>query len=104
MNRERIKILEQFLKEDPGDPFNLYALALEFQHENFDRAQSLFEELLAKHPKYLPTYYMAGNFYVERSDSNRAAEILKKGLVLAHQQKDLNSIREISAAIQNLED
>lgn len=104
MNQERIKILEQFLKEDPGDPFNLYALALEFKDQDSKKARELFDQLLEKHPAYLPTYYIAGNFYVEQGDPDRAAEILKKGLVLAHQQKDLNSIREISAAIQNLED
>ena len=31
MNSERIKLLEQYLEDDPSDPFNLYALALEYQ-------------------------------------------------------------------------
>jgi tetratricopeptide (TPR) repeat protein len=68
------------------------------------KREELFDQLLERHPTYLPTYYIAGDFYLEQGDLDRAAEILKKGLALAHQQKDLNSIREISAAIQNLED
>ena len=104
MNRERITVLEQFLKEDPNHPFRLYALALEFKNQDAKKAQELFDQLLERHPTYLPTYYIAGDFYLEKGDLDRATEILKKGLALAHQQKDLNSIREISAAIQNLED
>jgi cytochrome c-type biogenesis protein CcmH/NrfG len=39
MNRERIKVLEQFLKEDPNDPFSLYALALEFKNQDSKKAR-----------------------------------------------------------------
>lgn len=57
MNSERIKLLEQYVEDDPNDPFNLYALALEYQKQNPAKAGKLFELLLAKHPDYLPTYY-----------------------------------------------
>ncbi len=104
MNTERIKMLEQFLKEDPSDPFNIYALALEYQHDNSQKAAGLFDILLNEHPNYLPTYYIAGGFYADQSKPERALEILRKGLVLARTQNDLGSARELQAAIQNLED
>lgn len=104
MNLQRIKILEQFLKDDPTDPFSLYALALEFKNQDSKKAKELFDQLLENHPTYLPTYYIAGDFYVAQGNPDRAIEILKKGLALARQQKDANSTREISAALQNLED
>ena len=104
MNAERIKMLEQFLKDDPSDPFNIYALALEYQHQNIEKAEALFNLLLDQHPDYLPTYYIAGGFYADQSKTERALEILRKGLVLARTQKDLSSARELQAAIQNLED
>ncbi len=104
MNSDRIKILEQFLKEDPSDPFSIYALALEYQHQNIEKAEALFNLLLDQHPDYLPTYYMAGDFYVDQANPERALEILRKGLVLAQTQKNRSSARELQAAIQNLED
>jgi tetratricopeptide (TPR) repeat protein len=104
MNTDRIKLLEQYLKEDPSDPFSIYALALEYQHQNVEKAADLFEKLLNEHPTYLPTYYMAGSFYGDQSKPERALEILKKGLVLAKAQQNLNSARELLSAIQNLED
>ena len=104
MNTERIKMLEQFVKEDPSDPFSIYALALEYQHDNIQKAAGLFDLLLNEHPNYLPTYYIAGGFYADQSKPERALEILRKGLVVARTQNDLGSARELQAAIQNLED
>lgn len=104
MNAERIKMLEQFLKEDSSDPFSIYALALEYQHQNIEKAEALFNILLDQHPNYLPTYYIAGGFFADQSKPERALEILRKGLVLARTQKDPGSARELQAAIQNLED
>jgi len=104
MHSERIKMLENFLKDDPDDPFCLYALALEHQKENTNKARELFEELLAKHPDYLPTYYMAGNFYIDQQNQEQALKILHLGLDLAVRKKEPNVARELQAAIQNLED
>ncbi len=101
---ERIKMLEQFLKDDPSDPFNLYALALEYQKLNLNEATELFEQLLTKHPNYLPTYYMAGINYVDQANPIQALSILQKGLVLAKSQKNMTAARELKSAIENLED
>jgi tetratricopeptide (TPR) repeat protein len=104
MNIARIKMLEQFLKDDPTDPFNLYALALEFKDQDSKHAQELFDQLLEKHPTYLPTYYMAGNFFADQSYPEKGLEILKKGFDLANEQKDRSAARELKSAIENLED
>ncbi len=104
MNTKRIKMLEQFRKEDPSDPFSIYALALEYQHDNIQKTADLFDLLLNEHPNYLPTYYIAGGFYADQLKPELALEILRKGLVLAQTQNDLGSARELRAAIQNLED
>ncbi len=104
MNADRIKMLEQFLKDDPADPFNLYALALEFKNQNTAKAIELFDRLLEQHPSYLPTYYIAGNFFADQSDLEKGLEVLRKGFALALEQKDKNAARELKSAIENLED
>jgi tetratricopeptide (TPR) repeat protein len=104
MNSERIKLLEQYLEDDPTDPFNLYALALEYQKQNPSKAASLFELLLARHPDYLPTYYIAGNFYADQAQNEKALEILRRGMALAKSKGENNTTSELQSAIDLLDD
>lgn len=103
MNAARIEMLEKFIQEDPTDPFPVYALALEYQVTERTKAQQLFERLLGEHPDYLPTYYMAGIFFLDQGEVLRASEILQSGLALAKAQKDLAAARELQSALENLE-
>ncbi|HNT51418.1 MAG TPA: tetratricopeptide repeat protein [Cyclobacteriaceae bacterium] len=104
MNRNRISMLEKFMLEEPADPFPVYALALEYQVTEKNKAQELFERLLRDHPDYLPTYYLAGIFFLEQNEINRATEIFHLGLTLAKQKKNLNTMREIQAVLDSLEE
>jgi tetratricopeptide (TPR) repeat protein len=103
MNHSRIELLEKFIKEDPEDPFNYYALALEYQQTNPVKARQLFDELLINHAEYLPVYYTAGTFYAALADESRALEILNKGVDLARRKSDQKALRELQSAIQNME-
>lgn len=103
MNHSRIELLEKFISEDPSDPFNYYALALEYLQTNPAKASVLFDELLVNHPDYLPAYYTAGTFYAELANEEKALEILNKGLDLAKKTSSLKALRELKTAIQNLD-
>ena len=48
--------LKIFYEEDPSDPFNLYALAMEYLKTDTAESGRLFEILLHDHSYYLPTY------------------------------------------------
>ena len=74
MNHNRIQLLRQYIEEEPGDPFNVYALAMEFLEEEPEQARVLFDQLLAKHPDYLATYYHAASLYAEAGDRDKAAQ------------------------------
>lgn len=104
MNSERIKLLEQYLEDDPTDPFNLYALALEYQKQNPAKAGKLFELLLDEHPDYLPTYYIAGNFYADQAQTQKALDVLRRGMVLAKSKGQNTTTRELQSAIDLLDD
>lgn len=103
MNHSRIELLEKFIQEDPSDPFNYYALALEYVNSNPSKAKQLFDELLMNHTDYLPVYYTAGTFYADRGFESRAHEILSKGVELAKQKSDFKALHELQGAILNLE-
>lgn len=102
MNQDRIQLLEQFLQEDPTDPFNLYALGLEYQTENPEQAKFYFDELLKNHEFYVPVYYHAGMLYSELGETDKAIEILKKGVTVSSAQKDFKAQRELQTLLTNL--
>ena len=104
MNNSRIDLLEKFITEDPSDPFNYYALALEYLQTNPAKASQLFDDLLTNHSDYLPVYYTAGTFYADLANNSKAFEILSKGIELAKQKNEVKTLRELQSAIQNLDD
>jgi tetratricopeptide (TPR) repeat protein len=102
MNAERIKNLEQWIREDPGDPFNKYALAMELAKASPIKADALFDELLTQHGSYLPTYYTAASFYSSQGEPDRAIGILQLGIDLAKKEKDPKTLRELQSALDEL--
>lgn len=102
MNSERIKALEQWIKEDPSDPFNKYGLAMELSQSQPERAAALFAELFTSHHDYLPTYYIAAHFYVDQGDQSKAIKILEDGIELARKQNNGKTLRELRSALEEL--
>ena len=49
----RLDQLFDFLKEDPNDPFILYAIATEYMKSNIKEAQKYYEKLLIEFPEYV---------------------------------------------------
>lgn len=104
MSQTRINQLLAFLEEEPNDPFNLYALALEFAKTDHQKAVSYFEQLLTKHPNYVATYYHAGKLYEELEEEEKAEEVYKKGVEVATQQNEALALRELKNAYQEFLD
>ena len=96
--------LLSFYEEDPEDPFNVYALALEYQKINVDEARKFFEKLLTDHPEYLPTYYQAAQFFIDAEESSRAEVIFKQGIDLAVRQKNHKAQIELDRAYRSFKD
>lgn len=104
MNHERIQQLLQFVQEEPGEPFNVYALGMEYLSDNPSQAQHYFERLLTDHPQYLPTYYHAAQLYTELGNRAKAAELYDFGLLLAKQQGNEKTFDELKRAYRGFQD
>lgn len=96
---DRIRQLEAFVQEDPNDPFNWYALALEYLKVEPQRAYELFERLLASHPTYLPTYYPFAHLLIDRQEYGRAEQIFARGIEVAREARDAKTTRELNNAL-----
>ncbi len=96
----RIEMLQSFAEEEPGNPFNWYALALEFKSD-FSKGSMYFDKLLNEHKSYLPTYYHAAAFYTEMGELDKAKQIFEDGIALAKTQKESHALRELNNSYMN---
>ena len=94
----RLETLLQFYDEDPSDPFNVYAVALEYLKRDPVKAGDFFNILLQQHPDYLPTYYHAAKLFADLNDRTKAIEVFEKGISLARTKNDNKAMRELQSA------
>ena len=98
MNGPFLTSLLSFYEEDPTDPFNVYALAIEYAKSDPVQAERFFEILLTQHPDYLPTYYHAGAFFAAMERVEKTEQIYRKGVELARSRNDAKALRELMGA------
>jgi len=95
---DRITQLLKFLEEDPEDEFVHYALALEYLKFDLQKAKTEFENLLQKHPDYLPTYYPAAHLMIDLNQLERAEQLFNSGIELAKAQNNQKARMELQSA------
>jgi tetratricopeptide (TPR) repeat protein len=98
MQELRIKYLQEEIENFPDDPFNYYALAIEYAKKKPEEASVLFDTLVEKFPEYLPTYYQAANFFFELQDLQKAEILFQKGIELAQKQDNPKTLRELEGS------
>lgn len=99
---DRLKVLEGFYQDDPHDPFNVYALAIEYLKTDVQKSLKFFEELLSNHPDYVPTYYHAAKLYQDLNERDRSIAVYEKGMQVSLKNNDLKAHRELKAAYDEL--
>jgi lipoprotein NlpI len=104
MNNTLLQNLLTFYHDEPDDPFNVYALALEYLKHDTAKATAFFNILLEKHPDYLPTYYHAGSLFAEQENVEKAKEVYMNGMALALNQKNIKTHQELQRAYNSFLD
>ncbi len=102
MTLSRVDQLLEFHKQDPDDPFPLYALALEYIDSDQPTAKLYFDKLLLRHKEYLPTYYKSAELYIEIGNTQKAKTLLEDGIKLAEKLSDHKTKEELKNALANL--
>lgn len=103
MSQERIDLLKQFIKDEPENPFNRYALAMEYYEHDPVQSCDLLSLLSKSDPGYLPTYFKLAHLYWDAEEWDAANNIFKKGIALAIELDDQKALRELRSASQNFE-
>ena len=99
----RITILKSFIAEDPGDPFNYYALALELKPSDPEECLSLLVKVSLDFPDYLPCYYQLALLFEESKEHLKALEYTQKGIERALHQNDRKTAAELKQLLSQLE-
>ncbi len=103
MNANRVTLLNEYIQKDPSDPFNYYALAMEYYEANPTQSIKLLKNLLIDHPAYLPTYFKAAHLLWEAEKWEEADQVFQKGIALATKQNDQKAEKELKSAYLNFQ-
>jgi len=101
MNTDRIEQLEKFMIESPEDPFLIYALALEIQDMQPNKAKLLFDDLINRFPDYSATYYQAAALLISMGQQTEAKSVFEKGIEILTKQANIKALAELKNAYQN---
>ena len=100
---DRLKELLHYAETEPQNPFNYYALALEYQNQDKEKASFYFNKLLKEHKSYLPTYYHAALFFSQQNDPDKAKQLFEEGIALATVQNNQHAKKELNNAYLNFQ-
>jgi Tfp pilus assembly protein PilF len=99
----KLKQLARQIKNNPGDSFSKFALALEFRKKGeFKKARILFEDILSNDPEYVGVYYHLGKLYETLDRRNDAQKLYEKGISIARKQDKGRTEKELKEALQHL--
>jgi Tfp pilus assembly protein PilF len=99
----RIEMLKEYLKDDPGDSFSNYALALEYMKINqAEQAVEILEKILKRDKQYLAAYYQLGKGYEKMKRIEDAKTVYLKGVEIANQQKNQRTKNELQSAFDSM--
>ncbi|MFN4086144.1 MAG: tetratricopeptide repeat protein [Spirosomataceae bacterium] len=104
MQGERLKILKEWIAENPEDPFNWYSLALEYRKTDREEALGLFLNLQKQHPGYVPTYYPLAQMWMEVEQWDQALQVVEEGIRHASEQSKTKISQELNGLKRQIED
>jgi Tfp pilus assembly protein PilF len=103
-DKSKIKQLARQIKNNPGDSFSKFALALEFRKQGeFKKARILFEDILESDPDYVGVYYHLGKLYEALDRLKNAKELYEHGINVAGTQNESRTKSELKEALMQLE-
>ena len=100
----KISKLAARIKDDPGDSFSKFALALELiKIDQKEKALGLFLNIKQTDPDYVGVYYHLAKLLEEFNENKKALETYNLGIQIATEMKHLHAKSELESALLNLE-
>jgi len=97
-------MLKKLIEDQPSEPFNRYALAMEYKKtNNHKQALDIFNQLTEESPDYIATYFHYGSILEEVGQPQKALEIYRLGIEKSKVQGEQHAMSELKNALLNLE-
>lgn len=97
---DRLTTLQEFLRDDPDDPFTRFALAQEHaKRGEAEPALAYYEGLVRDHPGYVGTYYHLGALYRALGRDDDALATYRAGVREATAAGDAHARAELQGAL-----
>ncbi|MEM1115917.1 MAG: tetratricopeptide repeat protein [Bacteroidota bacterium] len=101
---DRLAALQEFLRDDPDDPFTRFALAQEHAKRGDDEAAlGFYEALVRDRPDYVGTYYHLGGLYRTLGRDDDARATFRAGVAAATEAGDTHARAELQSALLEAE-
>jgi len=103
MTATRREKIEALLRDDPGDVFLRYSLALELESAgDWEACLTILEGLGRGPPPYVPALQMAGQFLAARGRVEDARRALREGIEAARTQGNTHAAGEMAELLMSL--
>ena len=104
MSADRLATLRQFVADDPADPFNHYALALEHASRGeTGTAIARLADALAADARYVAAYHQLGLLFAASGRKADARQAFDEGIRIAGEAGDAHAASEMREARELLE-
>jgi tetratricopeptide (TPR) repeat protein len=101
---DRLKKLLAMLDRQPGDPFTLYAVALEHKKAgDNDLALEHLNKVIQFDPGYCYAYFQKGQVLETTGDNDAAKDAYRAGIDAARRKGDAHALGELEGQLQMLE-
>jgi predicted Zn-dependent protease len=104
MNASRSEMFRKLLQRDPTNPMVLYSLGNElFKEGRYVEARDHLQRVVANKPNYSVAYRMLGRAHYELHENDEARNVFLKGQVVARENGDLQTVKEIDVFLRRLQ-
>ncbi len=102
---DRINVLKEGIRAEPDDPVGYYVLGMEYAklRRHLD-AIDAFEKALRILPDYAAAYRELGKSLRDADRKHEAEEAWGKGVVVAQERKDTQTLKEILVLLKRLKE
>lgn len=101
---DRLAALQDFLRDDPDDPFTRFALAQEHvKRGDAPEALRFYEALVRDRPDYVGTYYHLAGLYRALGRDDDARATFQAGIAAATEAGDTHARAELQSALLEAE-
>lgn len=103
--KTRMQMLQEMLAKEPRDSFLNYGLALEYVSAGrLEDAAAQFEKLVKEvDPEYSAGWFQYGRTLEKLNRTDRAREVLTRGIAVAEKQGDWHTAGEMREALAELD-